>query len=86
MHNGKMWYRICGGLSNFNVPPQRTMRLEAVRIMSRLPVLTKLETLYTDIGWESLADRRMYRRLQMFYKIQNQDAPEYSCRLTLAMV
>ena len=32
---------------------------------------------YTDLGWESLSDRRHFRRLSMFYKIKNGLAPSY---------
>ena len=32
---------------------------------------------YSDLGWESLSDRRHFRRLSMFYKIKNGLAPDY---------
>mgnify|MGYP001355346680 CR=1 FL=1 len=33
--------------------------------------------LYEELGWESLSDRRMSRRLLMMYKIVNNQTPEY---------
>ena len=32
---------------------------------------------YSDLGWESLSDRRHFSRLSMFYKIKNGLAPDY---------
>ena len=32
---------------------------------------------YEDLGWESLSERRHFRRLSMFYQIQNGLAPTY---------
>ena len=36
--------------------------------------------LYDELGWESLSDRRWFRRLVYFYKIRNKQAPEYLCK------
>ena len=33
--------------------------------------------MYSELGLESLADRRFYRRLIAFYKIVNKKAPQY---------
>ena len=38
---------------------------------------TSREKLYEELGWESLSDRRMIRRLTIFYKIKNNLAPSY---------
>ena len=34
-------------------------------------------SLYYEIGWETLADRRKRRKLTLIYKIVNGDAPSY---------
>ena len=34
-------------------------------------------SLYKELGWESLSDRRIFRRLSLYYKILNQEAPQY---------
>ena len=33
--------------------------------------------LYDEVGWESLSDRRIYRRFALFFKIKNNDVPRY---------
>ena len=38
---------------------------------------TSREKLYNELGWESLADRRWFRRLTYFYKIRNRLTPGY---------
>ena len=38
---------------------------------------TSRDKLYSELGLESLADRRFYRRLIAFYKIVNKKAPQY---------
>ena len=38
---------------------------------------TSWDKLYSELGLESLADRRFYRRLIAFYKIVNKKAPQY---------
>ena len=39
---------------------------------------TNTDKLFEELGWESLAHRRWYRRLCLFYKIMNNDTPEYA--------
>ena len=53
--------------------------MKAARIVTGLPVFTKIEAIYKEVGWEPLFDRRKRRKLQMFYNIQNNNAPEYLC-------
>jgi len=38
---------------------------------------TNCSRLYDELGWESLSDRRWARRLSIFYKIKNGQAPSY---------
>ena len=38
---------------------------------------TNREKLNEELGWESLSDRRWFRRLNLFYKISNGVAPSY---------
>jgi hypothetical protein len=37
------------------------------------------ESLYFETGWEPLHSRRRRRKLNMFYKIRNNNAPSYLC-------
>jgi hypothetical protein len=51
---------------------------EAARIITGLPKFSRVESLYFETGWESLHSRRR-RKLNMFYKIRNNNAPSYLC-------
>ena len=53
------------------------LQLEAARIVSGLPIFTKSETIYNELGWESLAERRTRKKLQLFYNIIHGNAPNY---------
>ena len=60
---------------------QDTGRLEAARIVTGLPIFTKIEILYIETDWELLSARRKRRKLQLFYNIVNKDSPNYLCTL-----
>ena len=56
--------------------------LEAVQYQAALIVTgcwkgTSRDRLYNELGWESLSDRRHFRRLSLYYKINNNLAPPY---------
>ena len=53
------------------------LQLEAARIVTGLPRYTSWQILYFETGWETLEQRRKTRKLCLFYKIQNDLAPEY---------
>jgi hypothetical protein len=57
------------------------LQLEAARIVTGLPICASSILIYKELGWESLAERRKRRKLQMFYDIQNNNAPRYLCEL-----
>ena len=38
---------------------------------------TNQNTIYEELGWETLDQRRMFRRLTQFYKIRNGLTPDY---------
>ena len=57
-------------------------KLESVQYNASLAITgylrgTSRDTLYSELGLESLADRRFYRRLTAFYKIVNKKAPQF---------
>ena len=60
---------------------QDTGRLEAARIVTGLPIFTKIEILYIETDWELLSARRKRRKLQLFYNIINKNIPNYLCTL-----
>ena len=56
--------------------------LESTQYQAALSVLgawkgSRKISMYEELGWESLSDRRWFRRLCQFYKIQNDLAPLY---------
>ncbi len=53
------------------------LQLEAARIVTGLPIFTKTENLYREIGWQTLAERRRLRKLSMFYDIFHKNAPNF---------
>ena len=57
-------------------------KLESVQYNASLAITscfrgTSGENLYSELGRESLANKRFYRRLIAFYKIVNKMAPQY---------
>ena len=53
------------------------LQLNAARIVTGLPIFASANSLYTEIGWETLAERRKKKKLTLMYKIINNDAPSY---------
>ncbi len=54
-----------------------TLHIEAAIIVTGLPIFTKTENIYNEIGWETLETRRNRRKLQQFHNIYYKNAPEY---------
>ena len=67
------------GVGNSNKLDQ--LQLEAARIVTGLPIFASSILIYKELSWESLTERRERRKLQMFYNIQNNNAPRYLCDL-----
>ena len=42
-----------------------------------LAIFSSLSSLYFETGWETLADRRKCKNLNLMYKIINNDSPSY---------
>ena len=53
----------------------------AASIVTGLPIFASSILIYKELSWESLTERRKRRQLQMFYNIQNNNAPRYLCDL-----
>ena len=53
------------------------INLEAARIVTGLPIFTKIELLYQETGWLPLSKRRDARKLSLFYSIVNNLAPNF---------
>jgi hypothetical protein len=67
------------GVGNSNKLNQ--LQLEDARIDTGLPIFASSILMYKELGWESLTERRKRRKLQMFYNIQNNNAPRFLCDL-----
>ena len=67
------------GVVNTNKLEQ--LQLETARIIPGLPIFTKSDFVYKEIGWETLVAGRQRRKLQLFYNIQNNSAPDYLCKM-----
>ena len=67
------------GVGNSNKLDQ--LQLETAGIVIGLPIFASSILIYKELGCESLAEKRKRRRLQMFYNIQNNNAPRYICDL-----
>ena len=50
---------------------------EAPRIVTGATVLVSLQSLYQEVGWESLQDRRLKHKLNLFFKMQHDLTPLY---------
>ena len=42
---------------------------------------TSTDRIYEELGWESLTNRRWYRRLRLFFPLANNQAPFYLCKV-----
>jgi len=53
------------------------IQLEAARIVTGLPIFTKKEFIYRELGWQTLENRRNNRKLSLLFNIRNGKSPEY---------
>ena len=59
------------------------IQIQAATIVAGCWKKTNISKLYKELGWESLADRRTFRRLTLYYKILNNKTPSYLKDLVL---
>jgi hypothetical protein len=57
------------------------VQTEAARIVTGLTSYASLDSIYCETGWEKLIVRREVKKLNLFYKIINNEAPEYLSEL-----
>ena len=50
---------------------------EAARIVTGTTILVSIQSLYQEVGWESLQDRRLKHKLNLFFKMQHDLTPPY---------
>jgi hypothetical protein len=67
-------------LNQYAVLPEISVRVLAslsVCLSVCLSIYSSAESLYFETGWSKLEDRRKSRKLNLFYKIENNMAPTY---------
>ena len=68
---------VWDGCSKLDEEKLGKVQLEAARLITGLPIFASRESLYKETGWETLKDRRTRRKLTIFHKIYNSNAPEF---------
>ena len=54
-----------------------SVQYQAALITTKCIKGTSRQKLYNELGWESLEERRIFRRFVLFYKIMNNETPDY---------
>jgi len=75
-----------GDVIYHNQSAEMMKKLESVQYNAGLIVSgcwkgTSMDKIYSKLGWESLDDRRNFRRLSLYYKIKNNLSPKYMVSL-----
>ena len=68
---------VWDGCSKQDEEKLEKVHLEAARIITGLPIYASRGSLYKETGWENLKQRRERRKLCIFHKIHNGNAPSY---------
>ena len=55
----------------------KKIQIEAARIVTGLSIYASFDSIYKKTGWETLSTRRKVKKLLLFYKIVNKEAPDY---------
>ena len=65
----------------------KKIQIEAVRIVTGLSIYASFDSIYKEMGWETLSTRRKVEKLLLFfYKIVNKEAPDYLYELVPPLV
>ena len=75
-----------GDVIYHNQSAEMMKKLESVQYNASLIVSgcwkgTSMDKIYSELGWESLDNRRNFRRLSLYYKIKNNLSPKYMVSL-----
>ena len=54
-----------------------SVQYQAALITTKCIKETSRHKLYNELGWESLEERRIYQRFALYYKIRNNETPDY---------
>ena len=69
--------KVWDGCNQIDSNRLEKLQPNAARIVKGLPIFASANSLYTETGWETLAERRKNKKLTLIYKIINNDAPSY---------
>ena len=66
-------------------------KLESLQYQAALAVTgawrgTSTDKIYEELGWETLTNRRWYRRMSLFFLIANKQAPQYLCNIITPLI
>lgn len=68
---------VWDGCNQMDANRLEQVQLNAARIVTGLPIFSSINSLYFETGWDTLADRRKCKKLNLMYKMVNNDAPSY---------
>ena len=68
---------MCNGCKQIDARRLEQVQLHTARIVTGLPIFSSLNSLYYETGWDTLAERRTNKKLNLMYKIIHNDAPSY---------
>ena len=72
--------------TQYEVNDLEKIQNEAARIVSGATKLVSTNSLSLETSWESLSSRRKKHKLQLFFKMQNNLAPDYLSSLVTPIV
>ena len=77
-HTPALTYDLSSALSlNYRMNILEKTQYQAALAITGAWKGTNLDKIYEELGWESLNERRIFRRLSMFYKIMHNLTPNY---------
>ena len=68
---------VWGGCNQAESSRLEQVQLNTARIVTGLPIFASLNSLYYETGWDTLAERQKYKKLNLMYKIVNNKSPSY---------
>ena len=66
---------VWDGCNQIDARRLEQVQLNAARIVTGLPIFSSLNSLYYETGWDTLAERRTNKKLNLMYKIIHNDVP-----------
>ena len=74
------------GASHSDLNKLDIIQVQALRLVSGAPFRSNIDSLYNELGWQNLHERRQQHILVMMFKIINNYAPEYLTSLIPPLV